>query len=284
MVTQLPGLSPERIEQLVTRPVEDAIKTISEVDEIKSVSTTGLSIVTPEVAARYDDMLPIWADLRNKMDDLAPSLPEGTIGPLVNDDYGRVAVVTLALTGEDFTLAELYAVARDVRDELSAVELVARVDLFGVQPEKIWIEVDPAFMAQFRLDPVELVEALQGQNVVLPGGTIDADGLDIVIEPSGDFRSVDDIRRVAIETSDGQVVYLEDLATIRRGYADPPDAPAFYNGQPAIVLGGLDGLQRERRRAGSPGEGVAGAARLGAAPGHEPRHRDLPAGPGRATR
>jgi multidrug efflux pump subunit AcrB len=237
VVTRLPGLSPERIEQLVTRPVEDQIKTISEVKEITSLSTTGLSIVTPEVAARFNDTKPIWADLRNKMDDLATRLPEGTIGPQVNDDYGRVAVVTLALTGQDFTLAELYSVARNVRDAISALELVARVDLFGVQQEKIWIEVDAAFMAQFGLSPEKIVSALRGQNVVLPGGTIDADGIDIVIEPSGDFRSLTDIRRVAVEAANGQVVYLEDLATIRRGYTDPQNAPAFYNGQPAIVLG-----------------------------------------------
>ena len=237
VVTRLPGLSPERIEQLVTRPIEDQIKTIPEVEEIKSLSTTGLSIVTPEVAAQFDDVKPIWADLRNKMDDLAPRLPEGTVGPQVNDDYGRVSVVTLALTGEEFTLAELHGEARDVRDALGALPLVARVDLFGVQPEKIWIEVDTAFMAQFRLNPEDIVAALVSQNIVLPGGSVEAEGLDIVIQATGDFRSVDDIRRVALEAPGGQLVYLEDLATVRRGYVDPPDAPAYYDGKPALVLG-----------------------------------------------
>jgi multidrug efflux pump subunit AcrB len=149
VVTQVPGLSPERIEQLVTRPIEDAVKSISEVDEIKSLSMTGLSIVMPEAASRYTDMAPIWADLRNKMDDLAPRLPEGAVGPQVNDDFGRVAVITLALTGSEYTMAELYSVARDIQKTLSALPLVARVDLFGVQPEHIWIEIDAAFMAQF---------------------------------------------------------------------------------------------------------------------------------------
>jgi RND family efflux transporter MFP subunit len=194
VVTQVPGLSPERIEQLVTRPIEDAVKSISEVDEIKSLSMTGLSIVMPEAASRYTDMAPIWADLRNKMDDLAPRLPEGAVGPQVNDDFGRVAVITLALTGSEYTMAELYSVARDIQKTLSALPLVARVDLFGVQPEHIWIEIDAAFMAQFGISPDNLVAALRGQNIALPGGMVEAQDQNIVIEPSGDFRSVDDIR------------------------------------------------------------------------------------------
>ncbi len=237
VVTRFPGLSPERIEQLISRPIEDAVKTISEIEKIKSISMTGLSIVAPEVKSQYTDMAPIWADLRNKMEDLKSQLPDGAIGPQVNDDYGRVAVVTLALNGKEFSLSELYSVSKDVRDELNALPLVARVDLFGVQPERIWIEFDPAFMAQFGLDPTEIVNALQRQNVILPGGVVEAAGSNIVIEPSGDFQSVDDIRKVAIDAGDGQTVYLEDLANIRRGYASPPQAPAFYNNQPAIVLG-----------------------------------------------
>jgi RND family efflux transporter MFP subunit len=235
VVTQVPGLSPERIEQLVTRPIEDAVKSISEVDEIKSLSMTGLSIVMPEAASRYTDMAPIWADLRNKMDDLAPRLPEGAVGPQVNDDFGRVAVITLALTGSEYTMAELYSVARDIQKTLSALPLVARVDLFGVQPEHIWIEIDAAFMAQFGISPDNLVAALRGQNIALPGGMVEAQDQNIVIEPSGDFRSVDDIR--AIEAQGGQLVYLDDLATIRRGYAEPPESPAFFNGESAIVFG-----------------------------------------------
>ena len=107
VVTRFPGLSPERIEQLVTRPIEEEIKTIPEIEEIKSISMTGMSIVSPETYARYKDMSPIWTKLRNKMNDLAPQLPSGTDGPHVNDDYGRVAVITMALTGHDFSMVEL---------------------------------------------------------------------------------------------------------------------------------------------------------------------------------
>ncbi len=206
VVTLFPGMSPERIEQLITRPIEDRIKELSEIDDIKSISMTGVSIVSPEVDARFNDMEPIWADLRNKMDDLRSSLPEGAQGPMVNDDYGRVAVVTLALTGTDYSMAELNEVARDLRESLGALPLVARVDLFGVQEERIWFEFDPNFMAQFNLTPSAIVAALRGQNVVLPGGTVDAAGQSVFIEPTGDFRSVEEIRNISIETRDGELL------------------------------------------------------------------------------
>ena len=237
VVTRYPGLSAERMEQLVTRPVEDKIKELAEIDDISSISMTGLSIVTPEVHPRHQNMAPIWTDLRDKMDDLRPHLPEGAQGPFVNDDYGRVAVVTLALTGADYSMAELREVAEDLQDSLSALPLVARVDLHGVQNERIWLEFDAGFMAQLNLTPDAIITALRGQNIVLPGGTVNAAGQSVLIEPSGDFRSVDDIRNLAIDTGDGGLVYLRDLASIRRAYVDPPAAPAFHNNRPAIVLG-----------------------------------------------
>ncbi len=216
VVTLFPGLSPERIEQLITRPVEDKIKEISEIENIESISMTGISIVSSEVDARFTDMEPIWADLRNMMDDLKSRLPDGAQGPFVNDDYGRVAVVTLALTGADYTMAELNEVARDLKESLGALPLVARVDLFGVQEERIWLNFDSNFMAQFGVGPSAIVASLRGQNIVLPGGTVNAAGQSVVIEPSGDLRSVEEIRNLAIDTGGGELVYLQDLATVRR--------------------------------------------------------------------
>lgn len=237
IVAQFPGMSPARIEELITRPIEDKIKEMSEIDEIKSISMSGMSIVTPSAHARYKDMDPIWTDLRNKMDDLAGSLPDGTQGPRVNDDFGQVAVVTLALTGHEFSMHELTETARDLKDSFSSLPLVAKVELYGVQQERIWLEFDPYFMSQFSLTPARIASAIQAQNVILPSGTVNAAGQAVVVESSGDFRSLEEIKNLAIETDDGEIVYLRDLASIRRGYVDPPKAPAFFDNQPAIVLG-----------------------------------------------
>jgi len=237
VVAQFQGMSPERVEQLLIRPIEEAIKEIPEIKEIKSLAMTGTAIISPEVDSQYDDLDPIWATLRNKMEDLQASLPDGTQGPFVNDDFGRVAVVTLALTGNDFSMAELADVAEDVGASMSTLPLVARTDLYGVQEETIWLELDPDFMAQLDLTTTAIVQAIRGQNVVMSGGTINADGQNLVIEPSGDFESLDQIRNLPISTKEGGLVYLQDLATITRSYNDPPRSPAYFNNQPAIVLG-----------------------------------------------
>ena len=237
VIAQFPGMSPERIEQLITKPIENIIKQIPEIDSIQSVSMTGVAIITPEVKAQYQNMEPIWTDLRNKMEDLAHKLPEGTQGPTVNSDFGRVAVATLALSGADYSMSELHEAALDIRDELSSLELVAKVDLYGVQDERIWLEFDPDFMVQFGLTPTVLISTLRAQNVVLPGGAINANGQRVMIEPSGDFTSIDDIKNVSIQTPDGGLVYLQDLARVTRAYVDPPASLAYYNGKPSIVLG-----------------------------------------------
>lgn len=230
-------MSPERIEQLITRPIEDEIKRMPEVKEIKTVSMTGVAFITPKLHDRYFNLDPIWADLRNKMKDLEPNLPEGTQGPFVNDDFGRVAVVTLALSGADFNMREMRSVARNLRDNLSSVPLVTRVDLYGVQDEKIWLEFDPIRLSQVGLTPTSIFQALKQQNIVLPGGTVNADGLRVVIEPSGNFDNVEAIRAVTINTPNGGIVYLRDIVDVRRGYVDPPNQPVLFNGKAAVVLG-----------------------------------------------
>lgn len=238
VVAQYPGMSAERVEQLLTRPLEEEIKTMPEVKEIKSLSMPGMAIVLPQLHDRYFDLDPIWSRLRNKMDDIKRQLPEGTSGPMVNDDFGRVAVVTLALTGDGFSPRELRWAARSLRDRFSTLPLVAKVDLYGVQEERIWLIMDPRKLNRVGLDPGQLVSQLKAQNVIMPGGTVNAGGMAIAIEPSGNFESMEDIRQVTITRPDnGGVVYLRDLVEVKRDYVDPPQAPAYFGGKPAVVLG-----------------------------------------------
>ena len=120
---------------------------------------------------------------------------------MVNDDYGRVAVTTLALTGADFSMAELRAQARWLRDRLSALPLVSRVDLFGVQDERIWLTFDRARLSQLGLSPTVVLNAIAEQNRILPAGSlITSDGMRYALEPSGDFRDVGAIGDVPVST------------------------------------------------------------------------------------
>jgi len=232
-----PGMSAERIEQLIVKPIEEAAKQIPEVTDITSTASTGRALVIVEVGDKYFDLTPIWSNLRNKMEDLKTDLPSGTAGPFVNDDYGRVAVATLALSGAEFSMAELRQTARSLRDEIGALPLVSQVDLYGVQNERIWLIADQSYMDQLGVSPQGVVASLTGQNIILPGGSIAADGRRIVIEPTGNFVSVEEIGNVPFDLPNGGIVYVRDLFTIERGYVDPPERPSYFNGTPSIMLG-----------------------------------------------
>ena len=232
-----PGMSPERVENLITRQLERQIRLIPEVKDIKSSSKTGVAIIHVVVYDRFFEMEPIWQNLRNKMAEARPSLPQGTIGPFVNSDFGDVNVATVALTADGFSFEEMRKVARDIRDELYTVDGIRRVELHGVQQERIYLETTNARLARYGLSPDELIATLEAQNIILPGGRVEIGGYGTVVEPSGNFDSIEDIRNTVITIpSTEQVAYLRDIVTVRRAYEDPAQSLAYYNGDPAIVL------------------------------------------------
>ena len=237
VTTTFPGMAPERVEDLITRRIEEKIRKLPEVEHITSSSRTGVSVVHASLHDRYFDLQPIWQDLRNHMEDVRSELPDGTLGPFVNDDFGRVAVASLAITGEGFTLAEMEDVAEDLRDSLYAVDGISEVVLHGIQEERIFLEIHPARMAEVGINPVELFQSLATQNVVTPGGSLEVDGQDFVFEPSGSFESIDEIENLVISVPGrASVVYLRDILTVTRAVVDPPDQPVYYQGRPAIVV------------------------------------------------
>jgi multidrug efflux pump subunit AcrB len=233
----IPGMSAERIEQLLVKPIEEAVKQIPEVDEVRSSAEAGSAMLKIELLPAVTNVKPIWGDLRNKLEDLSPSLPRETIGPLVNDDYGRVAVTTLALTGSDFTMAELRGQARSLRDRLSALPLASRVDLYGLQDERVWLTFERGRLAQLGLNPQTVLDAIAEQNQILPSGALlTEEGARYTLEPSGAFRSVDAIGDVAVRTPSGALVYVRDLLQVERGYVDPPRHPVLFDGRRAVVI------------------------------------------------
>ena len=231
------GMSAVRVEQLIVKPLEEAIKQIPEVKTIESAAETGVARIKVEMGPQYADVKPLWAKLRNKMDDVAASLPEGTVGPFVNDDYGRVAVTTLALRGADFSMADLRTEARWLRDRIAALPLVSRVDLHGVQNERIWLEFDRARLDQLGLSPAAVLRVIADQNRILPSGALETeDGMRYTLTPSGAFVDERDIGEVPIAIPDGGIVYARDLLAIRRAYDEPARNPVYFNGEPAVVV------------------------------------------------
>ena len=239
VIAQFPGMSAKRIEDLITSKVEEKIREIPEVHHIESTSSIGMSLVSVVVRDEYNDMASIWADLRNKLEDIVPELPDGTIGPVVKDDRGNVAMATIAMTAEGFENQEMREAAKTMRKLIySNIPGVRKVEFFGVEEQRVFIEFDNIRISQLGIDPNLIVDAVQRQNVILPGGRVESEGSTITIEPTGDFGELDDISSLSVRI-DGDpptTVYLRDIADIRIGYEEPPGQPTFYNGKPAVVI------------------------------------------------
>ena len=236
VMTHFPGASPERIEQLVTDPIEEAIQELPQIDFITSTSKTGVSIVMVNVRDEFDEMRPIWDMLRRKVERVA--LPEGAMAPQVNDEFGDVFGIVVTLTGDGYSYAELKQVADEVRDELLRVADVAKVDIYGAQAERIFVDYDNARLAEFGLSPLQLRSILESANIIIPGGDIRTGVERIALEPTGNFESVTDLRRTVVSLPGRpETVFLDDLAGISRGYVDPPSSRVFASGAPALALG-----------------------------------------------
>ncbi|MBO6638195.1 MAG: efflux RND transporter permease subunit [Roseitalea sp.] len=235
--THYSGLSPERIEELVTKPLERAIRRLPEVEEIRSSSVSGLSIIHVEVFDQFFDLDQIWDDLRHEVEGAAVSLPDGALPSVVLDNTGDVAVVTAALRSPDHTMAELGEMAVYIRDQLYAVDGVKSIDIVGERPERIYIESRNARLAELGISPNVIVNALASQNIIRPGGQIDLGDRTLLIEPTGDFDNLDEISDTLIEIpGTGETVALRDVAEVTRSLIDPAPQLAYYQGDPAVIL------------------------------------------------
>ena len=237
VTTMFPGASPERVELLVTDKLEKVIQEIPELDNVKSQSKTGMSVITVNIQERYTDMRPIWDDLRRKVERARSDLPDGIIGPTVNDEFGDVFGVILTVTGDGFSYAEIKEVADQVRDLLLRIDEVAKVEIYGAQDERVFVEYNNARLAEIGLSPLQLKNTLENRNIIIPGGSISTGVERIALEPSGNFESIDDLKRTVITLPGrSEVVYLEDLADVRRGYIDPPRSLVSSSGKPGLAL------------------------------------------------
>lgn len=235
--TQFPGMAPDRVEQLITRKLEEEIRKIPEVKEIKSSSSTGLSTIHVKIYDRYFNLDNIWQDLRNKVNNAQGKLPQGTLPSYVNDEFGDVSVITLALTADGFDMDEMYDIAQHIRDTLYGVEGTKKIEILGAKAERIYLEASNAKLAQLGISPLALISELQKQNIVQSGGRVDTGSRSFIIEPTGNFNSIPDIENTYITIPGTEdFIALKDIVTIKKGYIDPPDKLAYFNGKPAIFF------------------------------------------------
>jgi multidrug efflux pump subunit AcrB len=246
VVTPYPGASAEEVEKEVTERIEKAVQELGQLKRVESYSERGVSKVKVVIKDQFDKAaLPqVWDELRRKVNDYQKELPPGAGPSIVNDDFGDVYGVYFALTGEGYTYAELKKVAELLKRELTTVTDVKKVVFFGVQPEAIYVEISKTKTAALGIKLEQIFSALQAKNIPSDAGHIKIGSEYMAIYPSGIYKSEKDFGNLLVGSQGGKLIYLKDVAEIRRGYVDPPKDILRINGKPAIgiaistVLGG----------------------------------------------
>ena len=238
--TRYPGATPMETEEEVTEVVESAVQQMSQLKKVRSKSYAGLSIVAADIQDKYGaDTLPqVWDELRRKVADSQMYLPPGAGPSMVFDDFGDVFGILYAITGNGFSYKQLNDFAEDIRRELLLVPGVAKVNLAGVQQEVIYVEVSRQKLAALRIPETAIYQTLHEQNVVEEAGAVRSGNYRLSIRPSGEVDSVEMIKDVLIHVPEtGNDMRLGDVASVTRGYQDPPGQTNRFNGNPAINMG-----------------------------------------------
>ncbi len=242
VITSYPGATAREVMEEVTDPIEIAIQQMGQLKQVTSISYPGQSIVMVEMKDEYGpkDLPQIWDELRRKVGDMANRLPAGCSAPLVVDDYGDVYGVFYAVYGDGYTPADLREYVKLLRRELLLCEDVAKVEMLGDQTEVVYLEISRARLATTGISPQQIQQVISGQNTAADAGSIQIGDKFIRIAPTGKLESVAELGELLIVQpgeKDRPAVRLKDIATIRRGYLDPPKNLLHYNGHPCIGLG-----------------------------------------------
>ena len=242
VMTPYPGACAAEVAEEVTNVIEKAVQEMGQLDRVESRSSRDLSIVNVTIKDNYDKTtLPqVWDELRRKVNDCQRQLPPGAGPSLVNDDFGDVYGVFVAITGEGYSYKEVYDYAKFLQRELLKADDVKRIMFYGVQPEVIYIEMRREKMARFGVSPAEIYSALQAKNIPASAGRLALGSEYIPVSPTGEFASEQEIGGLLVKGStsgmSGGMVFLRDVADIRRGYKEPPQALLRYDGRPALGL------------------------------------------------
>ncbi|MHC4826465.1 MAG: efflux RND transporter permease subunit, partial [Planctomycetota bacterium] len=267
IITQYPGANPAEVELEVTDRIEKAIQEMPQLDDLYSISRAGLSIVRVDMKQEFwADRLPqVWDEMRRKINDVTSEFPPGVMTPDIGDDFSFVYGFVLALTGDGYTYAELEEYAKSLRKELSTVEGVSRVELWGVQPKVIYLDISEAQLSGLGITVEDIIATLATQNMVVDSGGVEVPGRRFRIETTGDFADTEAIGDLIIRESlrdigqavtlegelesrslesvfplarsrSQEVIRLRDIATVRQGYLEPPIMQMRFNGQTALAI------------------------------------------------
>ncbi len=237
--TYWPGATAQQVAEQVTDKIERTLQEVPYADKIRSYSKPGESQIIFELkdSSKPAEVANIWYQVRKKVGDMRYQLPGNIQGPFFNDEFGDVYGVIYALQGEGFSYAELKDFADDVRQQLLRVRDVAKVEQFGVQDERVWVEVSQKRLAQLGLDFNAVLQQLGAQNAVESAGAIQSPQDVVQVRVGGQFTSVEQLRDMPIRGGSGAQLRLGDIAEVRRGYVDPPGVKVRFQGHEVIGLG-----------------------------------------------
>jgi len=239
VITQFPGASPDRVETLVSDKVEKVVQEIPELKTVTSESRTGMSIVKVQLQddVKKEELQAVWDKIRRKIDEIQQELPDNIYGPTVKDDgLGVTYGIQLGLSSDGFSYTEMEDYAEDIRNDLIKLDEVSRVQIGGIRDERVFIEFDNARLTQYGLSANQIKNAMSSTNIVFPGGEVNLNNERIVLEPTGNYTSIDDIKNTLIKVRPNQMLKLNDIANIRLGYETPQRNIVKINGEYGLSL------------------------------------------------
>jgi multidrug efflux pump len=233
-----PGATAAEMQTQVADTIEKKLQELPYLDRVESYSQPGVSFIQVYLIDRTPPAMvkELWYQVRKKVGDVKGDLPAGVTGPNFNDEYGDVYSNIYMLTADGLSLAALKDRAEDIRQRLLRVPDVNKVDIIGDQPEKIFIELSHAKLATLGITPQQIFDSVARQNAVAAGGAVDTSADRINLRVTGAFSGAEAIAAVPVEVN-GQVFRLGDIATVKRGYQDPPSFIVREGGKPALGLG-----------------------------------------------
>jgi len=239
-----PGASALQMAEQVTDKVERTLQEVPYADKVRSYTKPGesLTIFQLKDSAPPKEVANSWYQARKRIGDMRSTLPSGVIGPVFNDDFGDVYGSIFALSADGFTREELRVQAERVRQQLLKLPDVAKVEVFGAQAEKVFIEISQRRLAQLSLDFNQVIAQIGAQNAVEGAGVLNAGSENLQVRVAGQFNTVEELKRFpirAVNTTTGAAsnLRLGDLAEVRREYVDPPTTKVRFQGQEVIALG-----------------------------------------------
>ncbi|MBA8830723.1 MULTISPECIES: efflux RND transporter permease subunit [Rhizobium] len=237
ITAQWPGASADEVTRQVTDRIEKKLQELESLDYTKSETVAGQTTVFVELlpTTKAKDVAPTWLRIRNMIADIKGDFPTGVVGPFFNDRFGDVFGNIYAFTSDGLTQRQLRDLVEDARSKVLTVPNVGKVDVVGAQDEAIYLEFSTRQIAALGIDQQSVIQTLQAQNAVTQSGFVDAGPERIALRVSGQFTSEDSLRSINLRIND-RFFPLSDVATIKRGYVDPPSALFRFDGQPAIGL------------------------------------------------